>query len=147
MLSFFWLHNSISLPSNQYETLVWKCCNTNKCYFAYNAISISGLNNTFVSHSTEVSRDIYACLSSKGYQTMPWCHKAWSYSLCWSRQLIVVVAKIAGLLYWRSWVRTPGKEPKNFQNWLSSAENHQPDDRMQHKARGCLVLSVLCWGK
>ena len=35
-------------------------------------------------------------------------------------------------------------EPKNFQNRLSSAETQQPVDRMQRKARGCLVLSVLC---
>ena len=31
-----------------------------------------------------------------------------------------------------------------FQCRLSSAETQQPVDRMQHKARVCLVLSVLC---
>ena len=31
-----------------------------------------------------------------------------------------------------------------FQNWLSPAKTRQLVDRMRHKARGCLVLSVLC---
>ena len=41
-------------------------------------------------------------------------------------------------------VQTQGREPKNFQYRLSSAETQQPVDRMRRKARGCLVLSVLC---
>ena len=42
-----------------------------------------------------------------------------------------------------SWVRSPGWEPKNFQNWPSSAETQQPVDRMRHRARGvlCSVFS------
>ena len=40
--------------------------------------------------------------------------------------------------------QTLGGGPKNFQNRLSSAETQQPVDRMRRKARGCLVLSVLC---
>ena len=41
-------------------------------------------------------------------------------------------------------VQTQVGEPKNFQYRLSSAETQQPVDRMRRKARGCLVLSVLC---
>ena len=41
-------------------------------------------------------------------------------------------------------VQTQGGEPKNFQYRPSSAETQQPVDRMRRKARGCLVLSVLC---
>ena len=41
-------------------------------------------------------------------------------------------------------VQTWGGEPKNFQYRLSSAETQQSVDRMRRKARGCLVLSVLC---
>ena len=41
-------------------------------------------------------------------------------------------------------VQSQGGEPKNFQYRLSSAESQQPVDRMRRKARGCLVLSVLC---
>ena len=41
-------------------------------------------------------------------------------------------------------VQTQDGEPKNFQYGLSSAETQQPVDRMRRKARGCLVLSVLC---
>ena len=41
-------------------------------------------------------------------------------------------------------VQTRGGEPMNFQYRLSSAETQQPVDRMRRKARGCLVLSVLC---
>ena len=44
-------------------------------------------------------------------------------------------------------VWTPGGEPKNFQNCFSSAETRQPVNHMRCKARGCLLLSVLCWGK
>ena len=33
-------------------------------------------------------------------------------------------------------VQTPGGEPKNFQNGLSSAETQQPVDRMLHKLEG-----------
>ena len=44
----------------------------------------------------------------------------------------------------KAWVQTPGGEPENFQTRLSSAETQQPVDRMRRKARGCLVLSVLC---
>ena len=33
---------------------------------------------------------------------------------------------------------------QDFQYRLSSAETQQPVDRMRRKARGCLVLSVLC---
>ena len=40
--------------------------------------------------------------------------------------------------------QTRGGEHKNFQYRLSSAETQQPVDRMRRKARGCLVLSVLC---
>ena len=36
-----------------------------------------------------------------------------------------------------------GIQWKTFKNLLSSAETQQPVNRMQHKARGCLVLSVL----
>ena len=41
-------------------------------------------------------------------------------------------------------VQSRGGEPKNFQYRLSSAESQQPVDRMRRKARGCLVLGVLC---
>ena len=41
-------------------------------------------------------------------------------------------------------VQTEDGEPKNFQYGLSSAEIQQPVDCMRRKARGCLVLSVLC---
>ena len=58
---------------------------------------------------------------------------------------------IAGLggTYWdlgdlEAGVQTQGGEPKNFQYRLSSAETQQPVDRLRRKARGCLVLSVLC---
>ena len=33
---------------------------------------------------------------------------------------------------------------QEFSNLASSAETQQPVDRMRRKARGCLVLSVLC---
>ena len=36
--------------------------------------------------------------------------------------------------------QTPGGEPKNFQNRLSSAATQQTVDCKRHKARGCLVL-------
>ena len=38
----------------------------------------------------------------------------------------------------------PGLGAQDFQYRLSSAETQQPVDRMRRKARGCLVLSVLC---
>ena len=38
----------------------------------------------------------------------------------------------------------PGWGAQDFQYRLSSAETQQPVDRMRRKARGCLVLSVLC---
>ena len=38
----------------------------------------------------------------------------------------------------------PGWGTQDFQYRLSSAETQQPVDRMRRKARGCLVLSVLC---
>ena len=41
-------------------------------------------------------------------------------------------------------VQTLGGEPKNFQTWLSSAQTQQPIDCMLCKARGYLVLGVLC---
>ena len=41
-------------------------------------------------------------------------------------------------------VQSRGGEPKNFQYRLSSAGSQQPVDRMRRKARGCLVLGVLC---
>ena len=60
-----------------------------------------------------------------------------------TRQLsgLVVESRPAVL---KAWVQIRGGEPKNFQNWLSSAETKQPVDRMQHKARGNVVLDVLC---
>ena len=38
----------------------------------------------------------------------------------------------------------PGWGAQEFSIRLSSAETQQPVDRMRRKARGCLVLSVLC---
>ena len=61
-----------------------------------------------------------------------------------------ILNKLSGLVVERwpaaleAGVHTQGGEPKNFQYRLSSAETQQSVDRMQHKARGCLVLSVLC---
>ena len=40
-------------------------------------------------------------------------------------------------------VQTLDGEPKNLQYHLSSAETQHPVDRIRHKARGCLVVSVL----
>ena len=34
----------------------------------------------------------------------------------------------------KAWFQTMGWEPKNFQNWLSSAETQQPFNWMRHKA-------------
>ena len=39
--------------------------------------------------------------------------------------------------------KPPDGEPQNFQYRLSPAETQLPVDRMQRKARGCLVLNIL----
>ena len=54
---------------------------------------------------------------------------------------LVVEGRPAAL---KAGVQTTHGEPKNFQYRHSSAETQQPVDRMRRKARGCLVLSVLC---
>ena len=41
-------------------------------------------------------------------------------------------------------VSNSGWAPKNFQHWLSLTETQQPVDGMQCKAKGYVVLSVLC---
>ena len=64
--------------------------------------------------------------------------------------LHAMLGKLSGLVVERwpaaqeAGVQTRGGEPRNFQYRLSSAETQQPVDRMRRKARGCLVLSVLC---
>ena len=61
-----------------------------------------------------------------------------------------IIRQLSGLVVERrpaalkAGVQTQGEEPKNFQYRLSSAETQQPVDRMRRKARGCLVLGVLC---
>ena len=68
------------------------------------------------------------------------------YICCTSRQLGNLVARTLAC-YVEGFgfeVRTLGGEPTNFQNSPSSAVTQQPVDHMRHKAKGCLVLSVLC---
>ena len=66
------------------------------------------------------------------------------------RQYPIIYRQLGGLIVehrpaaLKILVQTTGGEPKNFQTWLSSAETQQPVDRKRRKARGCLVLSVLC---
>ena len=60
------------------------------------------------------------------------------------------IGKFSGLLVecWptatKAGVQTQDGGPKNFQYCLSSARTRQSVDRMRSKARGFLVLSVLC---
>ena len=88
--------------------------------------------------------------SEEAEESCHWFRLALSLHQNTIHQMIGLVRQLSGLVVecqpaaLKAGVQTQDGEPTNFQYRLSSGETKPPDNRIQHKAKGCLVLSVLC---